>query len=149
MLADFHLGSDPGLCVARDITAPIVEYGRAAQRRLVTQEEARQLAKSHGLLLEGLGGTEDGVIGALAAVGLVACGEDGRYVQIGQSRELCGLQPVSALQAAGIAAVRTVDGQTVTDGVVQSDKLRPARRGGQAIAFVEWSGDHWQSLRLD
>ena len=107
------------------------------------------VAAQHSLLLHGLGGDEGGVIGALAAVGLAATGEDGRYVLVGRSRELSGMQPVSALLAAGIVAVRTVDGQPVTEGLVQTDKLRPARRGGRPIAVVEWAGDHWLPLKLD
>ena len=149
MLADFQPGSDPGLCVARTVPAPVSEFGRRVQRELVTQDEARALAAEHGLLLQGLGGDEDGVIGALAAVGLAASGEDGRYVLVGRSRELSGLQPVSALLAAGILAVQTVDGRPVTEGLVQTDKLRPARRGGRPIAIVERANDHWLPLKLD
>jgi hypothetical protein len=29
------------------------------------------------------------------------------------------------------------------------DKLRPARRGGQPVAVVNWDGDHWQPVKLD
>jgi hypothetical protein len=149
MLADYQPGSDPGLCVAAAVPPAVVEFGRQAQRRLVTQGEARSLAAAHAIPLLGLGGDQGGVIGALAAVGLAASGEDGRYVQVGRSRELMGLQPVSALLAAGIAAVRTLDGRPVTDGLVNVDKLRPARRGGQPVAVVEWTGDYWQCLKLD
>ena len=149
MLANYQPGSDPGLCVAAAVPAAVVEFGRQAQRRLVTQGEARSLAAAHAIPLLGLGGDQGGVIGALAAVGLAASGEDGRYVLVGRSRELMGLQPVSALLAAGITAVRTLDGQPVTDGLVNVDKLRPARRGGQPVAVVEWTGDYWQCLKLD
>ena len=149
MLAEFEPGSDPGLCVARSVPVAVSEFGKRAQRHLVSQESARRLAAEHGLLLQGLGGDEDGVIGALAAVGLVATGEDGRYVLVGRSRELSGLQPVSALLAAGIVAVQTAGGQPVTEGLVQTDKLRPARRGGEPVAVVEWAGDHWLPLKLD
>ncbi len=146
---DFQLGSDPGLCVAGNVPAAIREFGRRTQRELVTQDEARMLAANHGVLLLGLGGDEGGVIGALAAVGLVATGLDGRYVLVGRSRELSGLQPVSALLEAGISAVQTLDGEAVMQGLIQTDKLRPARRGGRPIAVVEWAGDHWESLKLD
>ena len=149
MRRHYNPGSDPGLCVAPVVPETIVEFGRRAQRDVVTQDEARGLATEHGIPLVGLGGTEDGVIGALAAVGLAAAGDDGRYVLVGRSRELRGLQPVSALLTAGIAAVRTLDGHPVIDGLVLSDKLRPARRGGQPVLFVERVGDHWQPLRLD
>jgi len=149
MLEDYQPGSDPGLCVAGEVPAAITEFGRCTQNQLVTQDEARMLAAAHGIPLVGLGGDEDGVIGALAAVGLVASGEDGRYVLVGRSRELSGLQPVSALLEAGIFAVQTPDGQPVISGLVQTDKLRPARRGGRPIAVVEWRGGHWWPLKLD
>jgi len=149
MLADFQPGSDPGLCIAQVAPAAVSEFGRRAQRELVSQDEARALAARHGLLLRGLGGDEDGVIGALAAVGLAATGEDGRYVLVGCSRELTGLQPVPALLAAGIAAVETFEGCAIPEGLVQTDKLRPARRGGRPVAVVEWAVDHWLPLKLD
>jgi tRNA(Ile2) C34 agmatinyltransferase TiaS len=149
MLDDYLPGSDPGLCVAHTVPAAVTEFGRQVQHQLVTQYKARALATAHGIPLLGLGGTEDGIIGALAAVGLAASGEDGRYVLVGRSRELSGLQPVSALLAAGIPAVQTTEGQPVTSGLVQTDKLRPARRSGRPIAVVEWAGDHWQPLKLD
>lgn len=149
MLADFQPGSDPGLCVARTVPGAVVEFGRRAKTSLVTQAEAQSLASVYGLALRGLGGDESGIIGALAAVGLAATGEDGRYVLVGRSRELTGLQPVQALLEAGIVAVQTVDGQAVEEGLVQTDKLRPARRGSQPVAVVEWAGDYWLPLKLD
>ena len=149
MLADYQPGSDPGLCVAHTVPAAVTAFGRLAQRELVTRKDALALAVDHAITLVGLGGDESGVIGALAAVGLVATGEDGRYVQIGRSRELSGLQSVAAVLAAGIAAVRTRDGQPVTEGLVCTDKLRPARRDGRPVAVVEWAGDYWQPLKLD
>jgi tRNA(Ile2) C34 agmatinyltransferase TiaS len=149
MLADFQPGSDPGLCIAQAVPTAVSDFGRRAQRELVSQAEARALAGEYGILLQGLGGDEDGVIGALAAVGLAATGEDGRYVLVGGSRELTGLQPVSALLAAGIVAVQTQDGQPVTEGLIETEKLRPARRGGRPIAVVEWAGSHWLPLKLD
>ena len=143
------MGSDPGLCGAAAVPAEVVEFGRRVQKELVTREQARSLAGALDIPLLGLGGDESGIIGALAAVGLAASQEDGRYVLVGRSRELSGLQPVSAVLAAGISAVRTPDGHAVLDGVLQTDKLRPARRGGEAVAIVEWAGDHWLPLKLD
>jgi len=149
MQADFQPGSDPGLCAAINVPRAVTQFGQRAKVDLVTQEEARQLAYRHGLLLEGLGGTHGGVIGALSAVGLAASGEDGRYVQVGRLRELSGLQPVAALLAAGIHHVQALDGGEVTEGLVMTDKLRPARRGGVPVAVVQWQDDVWQPLKLD
>ncbi len=154
MRKHFNPGSDPGLCIAPlgyepRLPEPITAFGRRAKQELVTQEEARSLAAAHAIPLAGLGGSEDGVIGALAAVGLAAGGDDGRYVMVGRSRDLQGLQPITAVLEAGIADVRTLDGRPVTAGLILSDKLRPARRGAQPIAFVEWAEGHWRPLKLD
>ncbi len=149
MLNDFQPGSDPGLCVASQVPPEIIAFGRRSQQHLVTQEQARELASSCSIPLLGLGGDEGGVIGALAAVGLAACGEDGRYVMVGRSRELAGMQSVPVVLATGIAAVRRSTGEPVTEGLVQTDKLRPARLGGQPVAVVTWSGDHWLPIKLD
>jgi len=148
MLADFIPGSDPGLCMAVHVPQAITDFGRKAQREFVQQEEARRLAAEHGLLLEGLGGTQDGVIGALAAVGLAACGEDGRYLHIGRVRDLHGPLSVDTLLQAGVAAVQTLDGEPVLEGTILVEKLRPARRGGKPVAIVAREGDHWRPLKL-
>jgi hypothetical protein len=149
MLADFQPGSDPGLCIARSVPAEIVEFGLRAQRELLTQAEARGLAARHGIYLEGLGGDEMGVIGALAAVGLTAGGDAGRYIQVGEARGLIGPQSIESVLAAGVAAVQTPEGQPIVTGVVQADGLRPARRGGRAVAVVKQEGDVLLPLKLD
>lgn len=150
MLADFVPGSDPGLCVAAWVPPEIMAFGRRAKREIVTQQEARDLAETHRMALVGLGGTNGGMIGALAAVGLAASGEDGRYVQVGRSRDVAaGLVSIPAILQAGIEAVQPVAGGPLREGAVLVDKLRPARRGSHSVLFVEWSGEHWLPLKLD
>ena len=149
MLTEYVDGSDPGLCVAQHVPAEVVAFGQRAQREVVTRQEATVLAAGHGITLMGLGGDEGGVIGALAAVGLAATGQDGRYVLVGLSRELSGLQPIDVLLASGITAVQTLEGCAVTAGLVQSDKLRPARRSGRCILVVERAGEYWMPVKLD
>jgi tRNA(Ile2) C34 agmatinyltransferase TiaS len=149
MLADFQPGSDPGLCVAAEVPEAVRQFGKRAKVELVTQEEARQLAGEYGIMLAGLGGTEGGVIGALAGVGLAAGGDDGRYVLVGTLRDLSGWQPPEVVLAAGVESLQTEDGQPVTQGLVQTSKLRPARRGGRPVAVLQWAEDHWQPLKLD
>ncbi len=150
MLADFQPGSDPGLCLTEAQTAGyFCSFGRRAQQELVSQSEARQLAAQYGARLIGLGGSEDGVIGALAAVGLAASGEDGRYLLVGSARDLVGRQPVEAVLAAGISEVRTLQGDLVRKGEILAEKLRPACRQSQPVLYVEWNKDHWLPLKLD
>jgi tRNA(Ile2) C34 agmatinyltransferase TiaS len=150
MEADLVNGSDPGLCVASESAAQsVTSFGIRAQQEVVDQVQARFLALSSGILLAGLGGTEDGVIGALAAVGLAAGGQDGRYLLLGSSRDLSGLQPLEALRSVGSDDVRTLDGKAVDAGLVLADKLRPARRQGRPVLFVEETGEHyWLPVKL-
>ncbi len=153
MLADFQPGSDPGLCVAQAVAPEIVAFGHRAKSELLTITEAREIAARRGCVLRGLGGTEDGVIGALAGVGLAFTGEDGRFVLVGRSRELTGVQPVQAILEHGIAQVRTSEGAAVQEGQVETGgKLRPALRGNQPVLVVKQEKDHpsvWQPLKLD
>ena len=78
----FAPGADPGLCVAKadEILFPekLVKWGYRAKKEVLTKEEAYALAKECGVHLSEHGGTGQGVVGALAAVGLRLAGQDGR-----------------------------------------------------------------------
>ncbi|HIQ02653.1 MAG TPA: ABC transporter substrate-binding protein [Anaerolineales bacterium] len=143
-------GSDPGLCLAQEVPEPVVAFGQRAKGALVTQEEAWGLAARAGLILQGIGGNGGGVIGALAAVGLAASGSDGRFTLCGRLRELRGVQPISALLAAGVARVQAVTGEPLADGWVDTGgKLRPSLVGGLPVLWVERQGDRWMAVRRD
>ena len=153
ILDDFQDGSDPGLCVARTIVPEMVQFGQRAKIDVVHQSTARDLASRCGCILRGLGGTQDGVIGALAGVGLAATGEDGRFILLGAMRELNGVQTVQAILASGISQVRSMDGQTLEDGLIDTGgRLRPAFRQGRPILFVkpqESDPSLWVQIKLD
>jgi hypothetical protein len=136
-------GSDPGLCICDgEVPEALIEFGRRCQRELVTQNDARNLASEHGLQLLGLGGTEDGVIGALAAVGLNATRNDGRVIYLGSSEidhfDISGSYPVSRLKAFGVDEVRQLDGENlvITGTVALGKRLRPNYRDGKVVLFV-------------
>src|SRR5690606_25597169 len=103
MRGDYIPGSDPGLCVAQVVPETVRRFGRLCQAELVTQREARSLAAKEGIVLLGLGGTEDGVIGALAAIGLAAVEDDGRVIQMSNwPGDLSGVQTLYDLQRLGV-----------------------------------------------
>lgn len=152
-------GSDPGLCVAEHVPAEVTAFGRRCQLEPVAQDDARALAAAHGVYLEGFGGTEGGVIGALAAVGLLAGGDDGRVVHLpawSWPDPFAGMHDVAELLARGVAAVREHEtGRPVADGKVDVGKhLRPALRGGLPVLFVEREGavgahpPAWRAVKL-
>jgi len=150
-------GSDPGFCVAVEVPDAVGGFGRRCQEELVAQHEARRLAATHGVHLEGCGGTEDGVIGALAAVGLMAEGNDGRVVQIGSwPDDLDGPQDIPTLEARDVE-VRCLDsGRPVTAGTVDVGKhLRPNYRCKRVVLYARpeacgrRESDYWRAVRLN
>ncbi len=152
----FVEGSDPGLCVTVRVPEAITAFGKQCQRELLTQREARRLAVEHGLYLEGLGGTEDGVIGALAAVGLAAEGNDGRVVQIGAwPDDLAGSQDIETLHTRGVEVRSMETGTTVPNGMVDVGKrLRPSYRKKKIVLFARpappqrGESSCWHGVRL-
>lgn len=148
----FEVGSDPGLCVTESVPPAVVEFGRRCQREIVSQDAARAAAKAHGIHLEGLGGTEGGVIGALAAIGLAEFGDDGRAVVLGEwPDDLSGPQPAAAIEARGIEIRDLAGGATNAECVVDVGKhLRPNRRNGRIVLFVEAadSAGNWRAVRF-
>jgi hypothetical protein len=155
MREGFVHGSDPGLCVAPAVPDEVVAFGRRGQREIVAQEEARALAHATGLHLEGLGGTEGGVIGALAAVGLAATGDDGRVVQLGDwPDDLSGPQELTVLRARSIEVRCESTGDIVAEGMVDVGKhLRPNCRQGRIVLFVTSAEEvepavRWRAVRL-
>jgi tRNA(Ile2) C34 agmatinyltransferase TiaS len=155
-VADFvhahaYPGSDPGLCLAIAPLSAVTEFGRRAKVTLVTADEARAVVNNHqDLVLRALGGDGGGIIGALAAVGLAATGNDGRFTRVGGVRDLRGVQPVGIILAAGVAAVQTLEGDAVRSGLVETgDKLRPSLIGGRAVLLVEPVDGRWRAVRRD
>jgi hypothetical protein len=149
------VGSDPGLCVATTITPAVSEWGTRCQRDLVTKDEARQIAAENGVHLEGLGGTEDGIIGALAAVGLMAAKNDGRVIYCGASGadwyDVTGCLEVEDILSRGVDEVlRSDDGQPLTAGTVNIGKrLRPNYRHGRIVLFVaRGEASRWEAVRV-
>lgn len=77
------VGADPGLCVAAFDKIPepakLMAFGLKAKYQVVTKQEAYSLAKAQRIHLSEHGGTGQGVVGALAGVGLRLIGNDGLF----------------------------------------------------------------------
>jgi hypothetical protein len=76
-------GSDPGLCIAAlreslDRQA-LIDFGLQAKKTVLTKQDAYMLAERTGVHLSEHGGTGDGIVGALAGIGLRLQGSDGRF----------------------------------------------------------------------
>ncbi len=153
MRSRFVPGSDPGLCVATAMTDDVVRFARRCETEVVEQQEAREVARAAGVRLEGLGGTEQGVVGALAAVGLGSTGEDGRVVHLADwpwPDEMTGPQPFERVTARGVEVVVDIETDDVVHGGVidVGKRLRPNLRGGRVVLYVASKGpDAWEAVR--
>jgi len=133
-------GSDPGICVAHEEDpnlADLVAFGRACTTRMVTQNEAFKAAK--GMHLSGHGGSNDGIIGAAAAVGLTAYGWGGRFIEFGRLRALPDQMSVQELEKSSILVVSVDrDGKVPAPGdmILTGGWLRPRLWGGGAVLSV-------------
>ncbi len=139
--AHFVPGSDPGLCICPKgmVTGEIVEFGKATQRELVTKEEAYRLARQASVFLEELGGTGQGVIGAIAGVGLRATGNDGRFIELPGIRDILGtIRVKEILETTAIRVVVDLQGkQLPNEAVIDSGGwLRPYLRDGIPTLIV-------------
>ena len=138
-------GSDPGLAMAAGASAEMMAFAERAKREVVTQDDARAAAARSGCHLEGLGGTNQGIIGALAAIALADGGNDGRVVQAHEwpwPDEFGGVQTVAAIHGRGVSEIRAVSGEAFTGEAVDVGKrLRPNWRDGRIVLFVEPAED--------
>jgi hypothetical protein len=144
-------GSDPGLCVASDGGTGISElipFGRMCTRQVVTQKEA--LRASSSVHISGHGGSNQGIIGAAAAVGLTAEGWSGRFIEFRKLRSVPDRIRVSELERLNILTVSLDRDSRVPapeDIVVTKSWLRPRLWGNRAIvAVVPGDNGVWESL---
>jgi hypothetical protein len=156
-MRDFFVeGSDPGLAVATTVSDEMMAFATRAKREMVTQADARSVVAGAVCHLEGLGGTNQGIIGALAAIALAAGGDDGRVVHVDKwpwPDRFSGVQSVAAIRARGVAEIRTTAGAPFAGELVDIGKhLRPNWRTGRVVLLVEPAdqpGSPWRAQKLD
>jgi tRNA(Ile2) C34 agmatinyltransferase TiaS len=144
-------GSDPGLCVASESDAALprlIAFGRACTSRILTQKEALEAAsRSH---LSGHGGSNDGIIGAAAAVGLTASGWSGRFIEYGRLRKFSDPVRVLELERSNIVVVsgdRDARVPGPKDIVYTKGWLRPRLWGKRVVLLVTPKDEGvWESI---
>jgi hypothetical protein len=153
MILEYHAeGSDPGLAVAdaSSLGPSVVAFGLDAKKVILTQVQAREIAEHSGILLEGLAGTEGGIIGALAGIGLASTGNDGRFVLKGNLRRLQGTQDVKTLLKDGVDLIMTPDGRSITEGNIRFRKFpKPAFVRNKAVLFVNPVNGYYEEIVRD
>lgn len=147
----FIPGSDPGLCIVSEdhpAVSKLIHFGRRCATKVVTQKEAHQAAL--GAHLSGHGGTNGGIIGAAAAVGLTAHGWGGRFIEFGRLRGFPEKVLVSDLERSGIMVVsidREAEIPAPEDVVDTKGWLRPRLWGGKPGLPVTCRGKNlWEAF---
>ncbi|MDP4145250.1 MAG: hypothetical protein Q8936_12340 [Bacillota bacterium] len=136
--------ADPGLCVATldylENKDELIDFGYKAKKEILIKEKAYGLADKLGIHLSEHGGNGQGVIGALAGVGLRLSGNDGWFKgahkiktsdNIIKVRELCKYK--------NIDKVRNLDGKCLDgDEEIELGKLiKSMLIEGEAVVLVE------------
>lgn len=144
-------GSDPGLCCACEgdyALTELISFGRVCTKRIVTQRDALQAAS--GVHLSGHGGTNDGIIGAAAAVGMTASGWSGRFIEFVGLRSFPDTVAVGDIEKHGITVV-SLDRDAMVpasdDMIFTKGWLRPRLWGHKPILPVICKGKNiWESV---
>jgi hypothetical protein len=154
-------GSDPGMCVALSdsVVSDVMQWGWAATRQVLSQDQAVALAKVHGLDLRALGGTGDGIIGALASIGLRTDGNEGRFLDLPGLRELDDIVTIKQLEKLGIHVAHTAENDHNAESASHSSGgrarymthnwVRPRLVQGRPVWPVEWSEDDHAWIAID
>ena len=136
-------GSDPGLCVAVQelIIKPelLIEFGKKAKEEIILIPEAYDLAIKCGVHLSEHGGTGQGVIGALAGIGLRLSGNDGRFKGKLKLLSESGFESVDyILSHTGFERVKDIDGKDLKgeEIVVLGEELKSVFLEGKSTLLV-------------
>lgn len=144
-------GSDPGLCIVGEkdpILTRLAALGRMCTSRVMTQKEI--IEASNGTYISGHGGTNDGIIGAVAAVGLTASGWCGRFIEFGRLRQFPQMMTVSDIERFGIHVI-SIDRNTMVpaddDRVNTKGWVRPRLWGSKPVLPVSPVGNNqWETV---
>lgn len=152
LLAHSLPGSDPGLCAAEENEprlAELLDFGAKCSNRISSQQEAMRVCGSR-VHLSGHGGTNDGIIGAAACVGLTYSGWHGRFIEFGKLREIGSTVKVKDLEAMDILVTsleRDAEMPDPEDTVETNDWCRPRLWGDKPVLpLLRRNNGSWISL---
>ena len=155
LVAESAPKADPGIAILDvdsdyDVHA-LIDFGLSAKREVITKEAAYQLAEQLQIQLTEHGGTGQGVIGALAGLGLRLMGSDGRVkgqIKLGQLEEVSlELTVAEILEQTGLDAVISTDKtRLAADEKVQlKGKVKAVYLEHQFVLLVAKDGELWRN----
>ena len=152
LTANAATGSDPGLCVLQlredaDFT-PLTAFGRRAQTEVLQKADAYAAAAQFPevLSLSEHGGTGDGIIGALAGVGLRLTGSDGRIKGKLRPQTEGEVLPAERFCAKyGVEQIVTESGEPVsgTEQILFREPTKAVLLQHKVTLVVRREGEYW------
>lgn len=144
LLQNYIEGSDIGLCIAQweIISDSIIDFGKKAKNSVLTKHQAQTLAKDKKIFLKGLSGTNDGIIGSLAAIGLRKSGNDGRFIWTkGKDlREISGIYSSKTLfEIADFDKICDINNNSIKSevNIDTGSWIRPVLQNNKKVIIVE------------
>ncbi|MBC8146633.1 MAG: hypothetical protein H8E98_01460 [Bacteroidetes bacterium] len=146
MLEVGAIGSDVGLCIVEKerVSEEIIRWGLDAKSIVLKMDDATEKAERYEIYLEGLTGTKDGIIGSLAAVGLRAGGNDGRFIWLNSKKNLRdiehGVESIEDLiNQTGIELVESLEKEAINpnERVYLNEWARPILQNDKSVLLVE------------
>lgn len=119
VVEDTHAnGSDPGVsvCMVNELVNvnELIKFGVKATSEVLTKENAYTIAKDCGLHLSEHGGTGQGIVGALAGIGLRLSGTNGELKGVLKKIVNTKFRVEELLKDEGIDRVLTTEGKTLS-----------------------------------
>ncbi len=155
LLREYSSGSNAGYAFASwiQVTFELANWARLVKSQKVTRAEAIAEARASGIAVAGLCGTGDGVIGAVAAIGLRFRGEDGRFLWLPGMDEAVGTLTYSDLMTlVSFDRIENLRGRSPhpTDKIVLSHDFQALLRDGRCVLLVDEvhtdTGYEWRTL---
>jgi len=129
----------------------LFDFAKRAKSEVLTMDMAKDLANKMGVFLEGYTGTKQGIIGSLAAVGLHAAGNDGRFLLTKGMREVFGIYTAQEiLNITGVEKIKTTDNKIILnfEKILLTEWWRPVLQDKLAVLYVEPVNDNNYEYRV-
>lgn len=158
LLREYSSGSNAGYALASwvQVTVDVFNWARLVKSQKVKRSEAIVLARSSGIAIAGLSGSGDGVIGALAAIGLRYRGDDGRFLWLPGLSEVIGTYTYSELmRLVAFDRIENLRGRPPrpNDKIILGKEFQAVLREGRCVLLVEEvsteSGYEWRTLTME
>lgn len=155
LIAESAPKADPGIAIldvdSQYDAVALMEFGRRAKTEVLTKLAAYDLAEQLNIQLTEHGGTGQGVIGALAGLGLRLMGSDGRVkgqIKLGQFEDVAlELSVAEILEQTGLDAVMSTERYPLAanDRVQLKGKVKAVYLGHQFVLLVDREAEIWRN----